>query len=96
MKILELKKISKAYISHIGEFKILDEVNLSVQNKENIFLFGPSGCGKSTLLNILAGLDYPDEGEIYFKNQVIEKKIFRTLTERPRNYFSRPLSNVRT
>ena len=79
MKILELKKISKAYISYIGEFKILKEVNLSIQNKENIFLFGPSGCGKSTLLNILAGLDYPDDGEIYFKNQVIKKKSLELL-----------------
>ena len=79
MKILELKKISKAYISYIGEFKILNKVNLSIQNKENIFLFGPSGCGKSTLLNILAGLDYPDDGEIYFKNQVIKKESFEPL-----------------
>ena len=74
MKLLELKKISKAYISNIGVFKILDDVNLSLQNKENIFLFGPSGCGKSTLLNILAGLDYPDGGEIYFQNQIIKNK----------------------
>ena len=73
MKLLELKKVSKAYTSNIGEFKILDDVNLSLQNKENIFLFGPSGCGKSTLLNILAGLDYPDDGEIYFQNQLIKK-----------------------
>ena len=79
MKILELKKISKAYISYIGEFKILNEINLSIQNKENIFLFGPSGCGKSTLLNILAGLDYPDDGDIYFKNQVIKKKSLELL-----------------
>ena len=37
MKLLELKKISKAYSSNIGESKILDDVNLSLQNKENIF-----------------------------------------------------------
>jgi ABC-type lipoprotein export system ATPase subunit len=37
MNLLELKKISKAYTSNIGEFKILDNVNLSLQNKENIF-----------------------------------------------------------
>ena len=79
MKLLELKKISKAYISNIGEFKILDDVNLSLQNKENIFLFGPSGCGKSTLLNILAGLDYPDGGEIYFQNQIIKNKSLNLL-----------------
>ena len=79
MKLLELKKISKAYISNIGVFKILDDVNLSLQNKENIFLFGPSGCGKSTLLNILAGLDYPDDGEIYFQNQIIKNKSLNLL-----------------
>tara|TARA_B100001057_G_scaffold232558_1_gene232751 strand:- start:991 stop:1629 length:639 start_codon:yes stop_codon:yes gene_type:complete len=79
MKLLELKKISKAYISNIGVFKILDDVNLSLQNKENIFLFGPSGCGKSTLLNILAGLDYPDGGEIYFQNQIIKNKSLNLL-----------------
>ena len=79
MKLLELKKISKAYTSNIGEFKILDNVNLSLQNKENIFLFGPSGCGKSTLLNILAGLDQPDDGEMYFQDQIIKKKFLETL-----------------
>ena len=79
MKILELKKISKAYVSNIGVFKILDDVSLSVKNKENLFLFGPSGCGKSTLLNILAGLDYPDDGEVYFQNQEIKKKSLELL-----------------
>ena len=79
MKLLELKKVSKAYVSNIGEFKILDDVNLSLQNKENIFLFGPSGCGKSTLLNILAGLDYPDNGEMYFQNKIIKKKSLELL-----------------
>ena len=79
MKLLELKKISKAYISNIGVFKILDDINLSLQNKENIFLYGPSGCGKSTLLNILAGLDYPDGGEIYFQNQIIKNKSLNLL-----------------
>ena len=79
MKLLELKKVSKAYTSNIGEFKILDDVNLSLQNKENIFLFGPSGCGKSTLLNILAGLDYPDNGEMYFQNKIIKKKSLELL-----------------
>jgi ABC-type lipoprotein export system ATPase subunit len=42
-------------------------------------LFGPSGCGKSTLLNILAGLDYPDDGEMYFQNQIIKKKSLELL-----------------
>ena len=79
MSLLELKNISKSYISNIGEYEILNDVNLSIKNKENIFLFGPSGCGKSTLLNILAGLDYPDKGEITFENKFIKKNHFEIL-----------------
>jgi len=75
MSLLELKNISKSYISHAGKFQILHTINFSIQNKENIFLFGPSGCGKSTLLNILSGLDIPDNGEIYFQNKKIDKNL---------------------
>ena len=71
MSLIELKNISKSYESFIGNFKILNKINLSISNKQNVFLFGPSGCGKSTLLNIIAGLDYPNEGNIYYKNKLI-------------------------
>ena len=37
MKLLQLKKISKAYKSNIGEFKILNNVNLYLQNKSNFY-----------------------------------------------------------
>ena len=74
MNLIELKNISKSYISNIGKFEILDNVNLSIKKKENIFLFGPSGCGKSTLLNIIAGLDYPDKGDIFFQNKIINRR----------------------
>ncbi len=73
MSLLDLKNISKSYKSSIDQSVILQNVNFSIQKKENIFLFGPSGCGKSTLLNILSGLDDPDTGEIYFENKIIEK-----------------------
>jgi ABC-type sugar transport system ATPase subunit len=66
MSLIELKDISKSYKSNIGDFKILQNINLKIAKKQSIFLFGPSGCGKSTLLNILAGLDVPDKGTIFF------------------------------
>ncbi len=73
MKILELKNISKTYDSHFGKIEIFRNLNLSIDRKQNIFLFGPSGCGKSTLLNIVAGLDSPDNGEIYYQDNLINK-----------------------
>ena len=73
MNLIELKDISKSYETYVGNFKILKNINLQIKKKQSIFLFGPSGCGKSTLLNILAGLDTPDKGTIFFENKPIIK-----------------------
>jgi sulfate transport system ATP-binding protein len=57
-------------ISHInkvlGKNKVLDDVSLSVPTGELLALLGPSGCGKTTLLRIIAGLETPDSGRIFF------------------------------
>lgn len=44
----------------------LASMSLDIRNRELLVLLGPSGCGKSTLLNLLAGLEEPTEGRIYF------------------------------
>ena len=72
MSLLELKNISKSYISKVGSFQVIDKLNLSVEHNQNIFLFGPSGCGKSTLLNLISGLDNSDTGEIYFNGKLVK------------------------
>jgi len=72
MSLLELKNISKSYISKVGSFQVIDNLNLSIEHNQNIFLFGPSGCGKSTLLNLITGLDNSDKGEIYFNGNLIK------------------------
>ena len=72
MSLLELKNISKSYLSKIGNFKVINKLNLSVDHNQNIFLFGPSGCGKSTLLNLISGLDSSDSGEIYFDGKLVK------------------------
>ena len=72
MSLLELKNISKSYISKVGNFQVIDKLNLSLEHNQNIFLFGPSGCGKSTLLNLISGLDNSDKGEIYFNGNLIK------------------------
>ena len=79
MSLIELKDISKSYKTNIGDFKILQNINLKIAKKQSIFLFGPSGCGKSTLLNILAGLDAPDKGTIFFEDKPITKNYLELL-----------------
>ena len=72
MSLLELKNISKSYVSKVGSFQVIDKLNMSVEHNQNIFLFGPSGCGKSTLLNLISGLDNLDTGEIYFNGNLVK------------------------
>jgi sulfate/thiosulfate transport system ATP-binding protein len=52
-----------------GDFTALDHVNLEVRSGELLALLGPSGSGKTTLLRIIAGLDWPGEGEIQFDGE---------------------------
>jgi ABC-type lipoprotein export system ATPase subunit len=72
MSLLELKNISKSYISKVGNFQVINKLNLLVNHNQNIFLFGPSGCGKSTLLNLISGLDNVDSGKIYFNGKLVK------------------------
>ena len=57
---IEIRNISKRF----GTFQALDDVSLDVDGGSLTALLGPSGSGKSTLLRIVAGLEWPDTGEI--------------------------------
>ena len=64
---LELRQIHQRYAHR----PLLQDVNLQVAAGETVALLGPSGSGKSTLLNIVAGLQAPDAGRVWFDGQDI-------------------------
>jgi NitT/TauT family transport system ATP-binding protein len=61
---LSLRGVSKSFRTARGEVQALVDATLSVGEGEFVCLVGPSGCGKSTLLNLVAGLEFPDAGEV--------------------------------
>lgn len=54
-----------------GKVTAVRDLKLEVADREFMTLVGPSGCGKSTTLNLLAGLEEPDEGEIYIGDRLM-------------------------
>ncbi|CCD89309.1 sulfate/thiosulfate ABC transporter, ATP-binding component [Bradyrhizobium sp. ORS 285] len=60
---------ARGVVKTFGAFKALDGVDLKVASGELLALLGPSGSGKTTLLRIIAGLEWPDAGEILFDGE---------------------------
>ncbi|MBT7331051.1 MAG: ABC transporter ATP-binding protein, partial [Oceanospirillaceae bacterium] len=60
MATVALQNISKSF----DDTQVLNNINLSIEDREFIVFVGPSGCGKTTLLRIIAGLEEASEGQI--------------------------------
>ncbi len=70
---LQIKSISKKYVTGELEQRALDKVSLNLRDNEFVAILGPSGSGKTTLLNIIGGLDRYDDGDLVI-NQISTKK----------------------
>jgi len=64
---VELRNVVKRF----GKVLAVDHVSLRIEDKEFFSLLGPSGCGKTTTLRLIAGLEFPDEGEILIDDVVV-------------------------
>lgn len=70
---LQLKNISKQYVTDDLVQTALDDVSLNFRDNEFVAILGPSGSGKTTLLNIIGGLDRYDDGDLII-NGISTKK----------------------
>ena len=62
---IEVSGLSKQF----GNFRALDNISLHIETGELVALLGPSGCGKTTLLRIIAGLETPGAGRVWFAGE---------------------------
>jgi putative ABC transport system ATP-binding protein len=69
--IVRVSGVSKSFRRGSERVEVLDDLHLNVQEGEFLGLMGPSGSGKTTLLNLIAGLDTPDQGEVWVGDQLV-------------------------
>ena len=70
--VMEARSLKKIYGSGEKSLAVLSDANLSLRQGEMVAIVAPSGAGKSTLLHLLAALDTPTSGTVYFANKAIE------------------------
>ena len=76
---LTLKNIHKFFVEDKEKTAIaaLIDISIDFRMQKTSVIVGPSGCGKTTLIKVMAGLISPEEGDIFFHNQLISIKDLR-------------------
>ncbi|AKQ56062.1 ABC transporter ATP-binding protein [Bordetella hinzii] len=72
MSHISVTQLSKTYPG-VSPVHALDHIDLQVEEGEFVALLGPSGCGKSTLLNLIAGFEFPSDGELRVGEQPVAR-----------------------
>ena len=66
-QVYQLSHVQKIFPENKGPVRILEDISFNVAAGESVAIVGASGCGKTTLLQMMAGLDTPSSGEIFFR-----------------------------
>ena len=75
---IEIRGVSKFYGYGESRVAAVQRANLDIRQNEFFTLLGPSGCGKTTLLRLIAGFEFPQEGEILlYGDDIAEMPPFR-------------------
>jgi ABC-type nitrate/sulfonate/bicarbonate transport system ATPase subunit len=61
---IEIRAVHKEFAKGERRVVALEDIDLTVAEREFVAILGPSGCGKSTLLNMVAGFDLPTRGSV--------------------------------
>lgn len=70
---IQIRNLSKIYNTDSGQFKALENINLTIEDGDIFGIIGMSGAGKSTLLRCLNLLEHPTSGEIIIDGEEITK-----------------------
>ena len=70
---IEVKNITKIYITGDTELRAVDDVSFKIEDGEFIAIMGPSGSGKSTLMHIIGALDTPTSGKYFLDGKDVSK-----------------------
>lgn len=72
-RLIELRRVTKAYDVAAGKFLALKEIDMQVGTGEFVAVVGKSGSGKSTLINMITGIDNPTSGEVFVASTAVHE-----------------------
>jgi branched-chain amino acid transport system ATP-binding protein len=78
MPLLELRDVTKDF----GGLRVVEDLNLHVDEGEIVSVIGPNGAGKTTVFNLITGIFHPDSGEIVFEGRQISGLAPHKITQR--------------
>lgn len=70
---IHVHQLTKTYRRGGEELRVLDQLDLEMEEGRFYALMGPSGSGKTTLLNMIGGLDHPDSGELIVAGERLDE-----------------------